>query len=533
MSPPETRVPLSARIASAHGLNWAFDSKYRWAWYIWPQTVAVLAAAWLLAGMPDVVPHGSWSKPAETAGAQMDTLRNAAKTDASARDRLKRLAEAGDPFAQFSYATLFDPVFKFTDSPDINTAVEWYLKAANQGHAVAQSNYGLRHYYGQGALKVDYDKAFPWLLKGAEQGNTDAQRVVGEAFKLGRGTKEDIATALKWFRSGADKGDSFSQEEIGDAYAEGKAGYEKNSTEAIAWWRKAAHQKSAYAQRRLGASYLDGQNGVQRDPATAYEYLKPSAESGDKVAQYYLGYMYQQGAFVKEDLPTAIAWFRKSADQGYADAQNAMGEAYLTGIGATKDKDAAKSWFEKAAANGNKKAADSLKALGSAVPQRNEVATDRAATTSDLDSAKTCLDEENPGIADGVCRVFVGNTAGLSKPTLAAVFSKLARVSLQLKDYKSALSYSKQALEIAPTAVQHYITGQAYAGLKDPSHAIEEYGNALSMAPKYLLAFQRRGEAYLEMGDFSRAKSDFEMALSINPKFTPSIEALQRVKNRG
>jgi hypothetical protein len=35
------------------------------------------------------------------------------------------------------------------------------------------------------------------------------------------------------------------------------------------------------------------------------------------------------------------------------------------------------------------------------------------------------------------------------------------------------------------------------------------------------------------MGDFSRAKSDFEMALSINPKFTPSIEALQRVKNRG
>jgi TPR repeat protein len=131
-----------------------------------------------------------------------------------------------------------------------------------------------------------------------------------------------------------------------------------------------------------------------------------------------------------------------------------MGEAYLTGIGATKDKDAAKSWFEKAAANGNKKAADSLKALGSAVPQRNEVATDRAATTSDLDSAKACLDEENPGIADGVCRVFVGNTAGLSKPTLAAVFSKLARVSLQLKDYKSALSYSKQALEIAPTAVQ-------------------------------------------------------------------------------
>ena len=337
MGETAARAPLSSRIASAHGLNWAFDNRYRWAWYIWPQTVAVLAAAWLLAGMPDVVPHGGWSKPAEQAAEQMDQLRDAAKKDPAARERLKRLAEAGDPFAQFSYATLFDPILKYTDTLDINTALEWYLKAANQGLASSQRNYGWRNFYGQGGLPVDHDKGFPWLLKAAQQGVTDAQAAVGEAYRDGKGTKADIVTALKWLRTAADKGDSFAQAEIGDAYAEGEPGYDKNMTEAIAWYRKAADQKWAYAQRKLGLIYLKGQNGIGQEPTKAYEYLKQAAENDDRVAQYNLGTMYQKGIFVKEDLNAAIDWYKKSADQGYGEAQNVMGVAYLTGVGVGKD----------------------------------------------------------------------------------------------------------------------------------------------------------------------------------------------------
>jgi len=429
-------APLTKRLASAHGLNWAFDNRYRWAWYFWPQAVAVLAAAWLLAGMPDVIPHGEWSKPAETAGAQMDSLRDSAKTDTGARERLKRLADAGDPFAQFSYGTLFDPVFKLTDFPDINTALEWYLKAANQGHTNAQMDYGWRYFYGEAGLKVDYDKGFPWLLKAAQQGALLAQRAVGEAYRDGHGTTADLATSLKWFRAAADKGDTYSQEEIGDAYAEGKVGYDKNMTEAINWHRKAADQKSAYAQRKLGVVYLYGQGGIGRDPATAYGYLKPAADSADKVAQYCLGVMYQQGIFVKEDLASAIDWYKKSADQGYADAQNAMGLAYLNGVGTAKDKDTAKSWFEKAAANGSDDAAKNLKSLGAAVPQRNEVVPDakpQAPGSSETSGASVCLNETNPGTAMSMCQVFLGNNAGLSKETITAVYNKLALASLQLK----------------------------------------------------------------------------------------------------
>jgi TPR repeat protein len=501
MAETAPRVPLSARIASAHGLNWNFDPRYRWAWYIWPQTVAVLAAAWLLAGMPDLVPQGEWSKPAETAGAQMDQLRDAAKTDLAARDRLKRLAEAGDPFAQFSYATLFDPIFNFTNTPDINAAMEWYLKAATQGHATSQSNYGWRTFYGQGGLAVEYDKAFPWLLKAAQQGVTDAQSTLGIAYRDGKGTKADLVTALKWFRAAADSGNAYSQAEIGDAYAEGKPGYDKNITEAIAWYRKAVAQKETYAERRLGLIYLNGQGGVAQDPAAAYDFLKQAAESGDQAAQYYLGTMYEKGIFVKEDRNTAMGWYKKSADQGYEDAQKA------------------------------------LNALGAAVSERKEnITTNKPSPSpspSETDAASTCLNETNPNTAMSMCQVFLGNNAALSNETLTKVYNQLALASLRLKDYNSLLSWTKKSLDIVSNTVEHYLAGQAYAAQKDWKHAVDEFSEAVAMTPKYTLAFHRRGEAYMAMGDYVRAKSDFETALSITPKFVPSIQGLKAIKRRG
>ncbi len=213
-----------------------------------------------------------------------------------------------------------------------------------------------------------------------------------------------------------------------------------------------------------------------------------------------------------------------------------MGLAYLNGVGVAKDKDTAKSWFEKAAANGNEEAAKSLKTLGAAVPQRNEVVPDakpQAPGPSETSGASVCLNETNPGTAMGICQVFLGNNAGLSKETITAVYNKLALASLQLKDYKTVLSWTKKSLDMTPSPVEHYIAGQAYAGLKDWSHAIEEFSAALAIAPKYTLAFHRRGEAYLQTGDNAHAKSDFEAALSISAKFTPSIAGLRRAKKGG
>jgi tetratricopeptide (TPR) repeat protein len=146
--------------------------------------------------------------------------------------------------------------------------------------------------------------------------------------------------------------------------------------------------------------------------------------------------------------------------------------------------------------------------------------------------AGPCLSEENPGTATGICQVYLNNNAGISQTTKAAVYAKLAWASLRVKDYQAALSWSKKSLEIEQSAVEHYIAGQAYAAMKNPSSAIEEFSAALVLAPKYMLALHRRGEAYLEIGDVEHAKDDFQAAIALHSKFTPSLEALRRLRRR-
>ena len=57
---------------------------------------------------------------------------------------------------------------------NIDKAVEWYLKAAEQGLAKAQYNLGCCYQEGDG-INADYYKAVKWYRKAADQGHADAQ----------------------------------------------------------------------------------------------------------------------------------------------------------------------------------------------------------------------------------------------------------------------------------------------------------------------------------------------------------------------
>ncbi len=147
--------------------------------------------------------------------------------------------------------------------------------------------------------------------------------------------------------------------------------------------------------------------------------------------------------------------------------------------------------------------------------------------------ANPCLSEENPGTAMSICQGLLNNNAELLAMTKLQVLNKLAYAALRIKDYQSALRWSTKPLALRPSAVEHYIAGQAYAAMKNPSAAIVEFSSAISIAPTYTLALHRRGEAYLEIGDTANAKSDFEAAIALVPKFTPALEALRRLRRRG
>ena len=58
-------------------------------------------------------------------------------------------------------------------------AYEWYLKAAENGMALAQKNVGLCYWNGEG-VRRDEDKAIMWWQRAARQGNEKAQEYLEE-----------------------------------------------------------------------------------------------------------------------------------------------------------------------------------------------------------------------------------------------------------------------------------------------------------------------------------------------------------------
>jgi TPR repeat protein len=91
-----------------------------------------------------------------------------------------------------------------------NEAVKWLTKAAEQGHAVAQSQLGICYMNGHGVAKDDAE-GVKWLRMAAEQGNANAEYSLGAAYFGGRGVPKDFSGALKWWHKAAEHGDATAQ----------------------------------------------------------------------------------------------------------------------------------------------------------------------------------------------------------------------------------------------------------------------------------------------------------------------------------
>jgi len=84
-------------------------------------------------------------------------------------------------------------------------AVNWFRKAAEQGHAAGQFNLAGCCYRGDG-IAQDYTEAAKWYRKAAEQGKVEAQYNLGGCCYRGKGVSKDQAEGLKWLGKAADKG---------------------------------------------------------------------------------------------------------------------------------------------------------------------------------------------------------------------------------------------------------------------------------------------------------------------------------------
>ena len=108
----------------------------------------------------------------------------------------------------------------------------------------------------------------------AEQGDADAAFNLGQAYRLGRGVKLDLAQAQIWLERAARKGHVDAQTTLGLLLFQNG-----NQVAAMRWLNGAAEAGEPRALLMVGTALYNG-DGVARDPVKAYAYVSRAAAQG-------------------------------------------------------------------------------------------------------------------------------------------------------------------------------------------------------------------------------------------------------------
>lgn len=151
------------------------------------------------------------------------------------------------------------------------------IDKARAGDATAQVDVGYAYETGDGVAK-DINQALYWYRKSADQGNADAQANLAYFYYNGLGVAQDYKQAFYWNKKAADQGLARAQTWVGFLYEKGE-GVEQNYTEMFNWYIKAAAQNNGNALRNVGVSYDNGR-GVSKDLGKALYYYREALAKG-------------------------------------------------------------------------------------------------------------------------------------------------------------------------------------------------------------------------------------------------------------
>jgi len=150
--------------------------------------------------------------------------------------------------------------------------------AAEGGVAEAQAVYGQMLLDGVG-VPADQQAAVQWFDRAARQGHVMAINMMGRCYDLGWGVAVDKARAAQWFKAAADRGLDWGLYNYATALALGE-GVAEDKPAALALFRRAAAMGNAKAMNFVGSFHEDGWV-VERDLAEAARWYQRAAEGGD------------------------------------------------------------------------------------------------------------------------------------------------------------------------------------------------------------------------------------------------------------
>ncbi len=226
-------------------------------------------------------------------------------------------AEGGDALAMNLLGLYHSGKATTSDSVprDLDEAIRWYRKAADNGGTAAMSALGILYLSRRG----DSVQALHWLRQAAKSGDGSAMLQLSQIYRDGNGVPQDASKSYEWARKAAQKGESLAALELAEKYLRGN-GTRQDYVEAAHWYREASEKGSAIATLKLAQLYINGK-GLAKDAKRSFELAKASAEAGLPNAMYRLGRYYLIGIGTPKDKAEGRRWLEKAASLG---EENAM-----------------------------------------------------------------------------------------------------------------------------------------------------------------------------------------------------------------
>ncbi len=218
---------------------------------------------------------------------------------------------------------------------DIPKAVKLYRIGAENGDSFSQLKMADFYINGTGMAEPNPQEAMQWVMRAADNGAPEAEARMGWCYQNGQGVRKDNQVGVRWLQRAADQNFSPAQVALGNCYAVGR-GVPADMTEAVRWYEKASKDKNPQGLYNLGACKANG-NGCKVDLPEALKLYRQAADVGYAQAQFVLGRMYLEGKEIKQDLVMAQSLIQLAALQDHPDALCELGRCYLTGVGVKVD----------------------------------------------------------------------------------------------------------------------------------------------------------------------------------------------------
>lgn len=191
------------------------------------------------------------------------------------------------------------------------------LMAGNALHGDAQAMLNLGRFYEQGiGVARNYSKALEWYVKASEQGLAEASYFAGASYEIGQGDQADLIKAADYFEKSAQEGLPEGMYKIATIYLNGE-GRSQDTAKAFSWMRNAALAGHGIASNAMGVIYINGSLGQDKDEAQAMEWFMRGADAGNLEAIKNIAVLYKDGIGVEPDPALALQWYYIAQKGGF------------------------------------------------------------------------------------------------------------------------------------------------------------------------------------------------------------------------